>query len=105
LIDPISPDDCHTKGYIKGKGRLQTRLFYAAMGRSQPQPEDLAKALAFVGQYRKQYGYERRDCKLELACLSMETILAISLPGWIDHRDGIEEGCLKRLISVQAVAA
>lgn len=99
------PDKCHTKGYIKEKAELAGRLYWWAVVRGVPYPEDLAAALVFVGQYRQKYGYEPRDCELERFCLGMETILAISLSGWITHRDGIEEGSLERLIQAQATAA
>jgi len=99
------PDQCHTKSYVKRHRQLASRIYHAALVGDAPQPQDLANALVFVGRYRNQHGYERDDCRLERACLSIETVLALFLGNWITHRDGIEQGCLQTLLSVRRTAA
>ena len=105
MTNTISPDKAHSQHYIRLKDELSNRLYWAAMVRKQPEPEDLAEAFVFVGQYRQTYGYERRNCRLERVCLSIETILAICLPGWITHRDGVHESALGPLLRAQDTAA
>ena len=105
MNDTRTPDSFHTKRWITRKDQLASRLFHAALARNRPEPDDLAKALAFVGSYRKRYGYESRGGKLENICLGMETVLAVSLGGWIEHRDGLHEDALRHLPGLEAKSA
>jgi hypothetical protein len=104
-MDTRVPDTSHTKHWIKRQDQLASRLYWAAVSGCRPQPGDLAKGLAFVGNYRKQYGEEPRGTKLENICLGLETVLAVSLAGWIGHRDGLHEVALRNLPGMEAKSA
>ena len=94
-----------SKHWAKRQDQRASRLYWCAAMKTMPQPDDLAKALAFVGNYRIQFGYEGRGGKLENICLGMETVLAVSLAGWIEHRDGLHEDALRHLPGLEAKSA
>ena len=99
-----STEKFNSQQYILRKTELAYRLAWASMADMVPSAKDLAKALSFVEKYRKTFGNEHHDSKLEYVCRSMETVFSVRLADWVSYHDGLHGSVFKRLLGLDAAA-